>query len=48
MLKFRFITIYGEIFEFEDINWSKAWHRVRHITRYKKKDFTSWEVYNHE
>lgn len=42
--RFRFESIYLEIFEFDAPSWRKAWHRILHATRYKRKDFVKSEV----
>lgn len=41
--KFRFKSIYSEVFEFDADSWSKAWHKIRHYTGYKRTEFIQSE-----
>ena len=41
--RFRFESIYYEVFEFNAPSWRKAWHKVLHITGYKRKEFVQAE-----
>ena len=41
--RFRFESIYLEIFEFDAQSWRKAWHKILHITEYKRKEFVQAE-----
>ena len=41
--RFRFESIYLEIFEFDAPSWRKAWHKILHITGYKRKEFVQSE-----
>lgn len=37
--RFRFGSIYLEIFEFDAPYWRKGWHRILHATKYKRREF---------
>ena len=41
--RFRFESIYYEVFEFNAPSWRKAWHKILHITGYKRKEFVQAE-----
>lgn len=41
--RFRFVSIYYEVFEFDAPSWRKAWHKILRLTEYKRKEFVQAE-----